>query len=219
MPDASGTTNVIYVPVPAQKDIEQILGYHGYPKKSRLIDLTTEPHPYYASLGAMDDFTDALLGWCYDRQRACDPGNKPYYLDCLRDLAKGRSSEDLNLKVALAESNGEVGLSEIEASYRYLGIDPNSSESEDYILNCYRARVVSAPKQKSDAKKALLMIGHHRYSTRIQAIAQNNMINLNDAFEILGVAADVDSESIGAAAVALVRIRSLFCCHSTNKDT
>ena len=191
---------------PARNDIERSLGYHGYPTKSRSINLTGEEHPYYASLGAVDSFNDDLLGWAYDRQRACDPQNKPYYLDCIRDLAKGRQSSDLQVKAALAVSQGEIGLNEIEVAYNALGIDPNTTEGDDYVVGVYKSRIENAPRQKAEARQALSLIGKVRQSAKIAAIANDQTMSFEEALEFFSVSADTASDSIEAVAIAMVSL-------------
>jgi len=197
---------VLFKPMPALKDIERSLGYFDYPTRQRVIDLETEEHPYYASLGACANFTDDLLGWAYDRQRECDPVNRPYYLDCLQDLANGRGSSDLQMKVALVESAGELGLKAIKEAYKFFALDPNTVESDDHIMGVYRARIESAPRQKDEARRCLLVIAKHRNSSQIEALANDRTMTFEEALEFLNVSADTASDSIEASAIAMVRL-------------
>lgn len=188
--------------------IELSLGYHDYPtrSRSRTVDLTREEHPYYASLGARDTFTDQYLIWAYDRQCETDFVNKPYYLDCLKDLAKGRQSDDLQTKVVMATSAGEYGLSDILDAYRYFSLDPGTGEGDEHIIGIYRSRIQSAPRQKEEAKQCLLIIAKARDSAAIEAVANDNTMSYEEALEFLNVNAATDADSIEAAAVAMVGI-------------
>lgn len=124
--------HVFYAPLPALKQIESSLGYHGYRQRNRTVDLTQSiEHPYYASLGALDDFTDEFIAWAYDRQRECDPLNSPYYLDCLYGIATGRPSSDLETKFSIATSTGELRLTEIEAAYKYFVLDADTQTTDE----------------------------------------------------------------------------------------
>ena len=192
------------VPLAALRDINRILGFQGYPTNKRLVDLTIEPHPYYASLGVVDDFSDELLLWAYDRQCACDPTNKPYYLDCLQGLAGGRESADLNIRVAMAISAGEYGLHDIEEAYRYFTLDPNVYLTDDHIIGCYNSRIDSAPRQKDEARENLRKIARSRNSDKIEAVANDKTMSPLDAFEYLGVTKDTDTDMIISAAEAMV---------------
>lgn len=199
---------VIARPVLALNDIERSLGCSEYPTKSRTVDLSKEEHPYYHSLGAVDNFTDELLSWAYDRQCQCDPANKPYYFDCLEDLAKGRESSDLQLKVTMALSVGEYGLKTLEEAYKHFGLSPSTKEGDDHIMGLYKSRIVSAPKQKDQARDSLLVIAKHRNSEKIEALAKDNSMTFEEALEFLNVSADTASDSIGAAAIVMVGLSS-----------
>jgi ubiquitin carboxyl-terminal hydrolase 25/28 len=194
----------IYNPEPALKDIERSFGCLDYPKRSRTVDLSSEEHPHYASLGAVDQFTDELLSWAYDRQCECDPANKPYYLDCLADIAKGRQSSDLETKVVMATSAGQHGLKEIEDAYRFFALDPATVEGDDYIIGVYATRVEAAPRQKDEARQCLRVIASARNSEKIEAVANDQTMSFEEALEFLNVTQDTPSDSIEAAAIALV---------------
>ncbi|KAL5323372.1 hypothetical protein ACEPPN_007907 [Leptodophora sp. 'Broadleaf-Isolate-01'] len=194
---------VVIRPVPALKDIERSLGYFDYPLRSRTINLESEEHPYYKSLGAVETFTDDYLSWAYDRQCSCDPTNKPYYFDCLEDLATGRKSPDLQMKVTMAVSLGEYGLKQLEDSFKFFGLDPATKEGDDHIMGVYKSRIASAPRQKEDAKARLLIIAKHRNSEAIEALAKDNTMSFEEALEFLEVTADTASDSIEAAAISL----------------
>ncbi len=191
-------------PLVALKDIERSLGYFDYPKRSRTINVDAIEHPYYASLGAVEDFTDELLGWAYDRQRECDPENKPYYLDCLEDLAKGRGSPELQMRVVMATSGGELGLQQIRDAYKFFSLYPNTKEGDEHIMGLYKSRIESAPRQKEEAKKCLLVIAKHRNSTEIETLANDTTMTLDEALEFLNVTSETASDSIEASAVAIV---------------
>lgn len=204
---ANPKIRVTNVPVLASKDISRSLGYHGYPTTRRtedVVDLTIEPHPHYASLGALDSFTDDLLIWAYDRQCECDSRNKPYYLDCLLSLANGRQSSDLHTRVVMATSAGEYGLKEIEDAYRFFTLDPNDNLTDDHIIGNYKSRIESAPRQKDEARQCLRRIARARNSDKIEAVANDKTMSHNEALEYLGISADIDSDTIIAAAEAMV---------------
>ena len=208
--DPAKGAKVLNIGVPALKDIERSLGCFDYPRRNRAtIDLTTEEHPHYASLGAVESFTDELLSWAYDRQCECDPKNKPYYLDCLTDIAKGRQSSDLETKVVISTSAGQHGLKEIEEAFRFFAIDPTTTEGDDYIIGVYSARIDSAPRQKDEARRCLKVIASTRNSEKINGVADDQTMSLHEALEFLSVTQDTPSDSIEAAAIALVSSTSL----------
>ncbi len=129
---------------------------------------------YYASLGATSEFSDPLLIFSYERQTSCDPDNAPYYLECLQDLAKGRESELLETKAVLMESEGQISRKDIHNAYRYFGMDPRSRElDDDTIIGNFRSRVGDAPRQETEMRRALGIIGLNRKSVKIQFEAAN----------------------------------------------
>ncbi|KAG0647102.1 Ubiquitin-specific-processing protease 2 [Hyphodiscus hymeniophilus] len=201
--DQARGVKVLNVGVPALKDIERSLGCFDYPRRNRTVDLTTEEHPHYNSLGAVDSFTDELLSWAYDRQCECDPQNKPHYLDCLTDIAKGRQSSDLETKVVIATSAGQHGLNEIEEAFKFFSLDPATTEGDDHIIGVYTARIDSAPRQKDEARRCLKVIASARNSEKIKAVANDQTMSLHEALEFLNVTQDTPSDSIEAAAIAL----------------
>lgn len=188
------------------KDIERSLGYLDYTTRSRTVDLSTEEHPYYLSLGAVDNFTDELLGWTYDRQCECDPQNKPYYLDCLEDLAKGRNSSDLQVKVAMAQSAGDVGRKAIDEAYKFFALDPNTKEGDDHIIGLYKSRIDSAPRQKDEARECLRVLAKARSSEQIDAVANDKTMSLGEALSFLDVTADTESDMIVTVATLMVGV-------------
>lgn len=196
--------NPIHTPLPALKDIAKILGFYDYPRRSRTVDLSKQEHPHYASLGAVDDFTDDFLLWAYERQCEHDPANKPYYLDCLRGIAQGRKSSELEMKVAMAASAGEVGLQEVQEAYKFFALDPNTREGDEYIIGVYNSRIESAPRQKDEARDCLRVIAKARNSQKIESVANDRAMTFEEALAFLNVTADTQSDSIEAAAVAMV---------------
>lgn len=129
---------------------------------------------YYASLGATSELSDSLLVFAYERQTSCDPDNAPYYLECLQDLAKGRKSEVLETKAVLMESEGQTSRKDIHSAYRYFGMDPRARDlDDDTIIGNFRSRVGDAPRQESEMRRALGIIGLDRKSEKIRSEAAN----------------------------------------------
>jgi ubiquitin carboxyl-terminal hydrolase 25/28 len=180
------------------------------------IDSDEPDHPHYISLGADRNFRDDYLSWAYDRQCVCDPSNTPYYLDCLSSIAQGRESSDLQTKVVMITSAGEYGLRAIHDSYRFFGLDPNTKEGDDHIIGVYRSRIESAPRQKEEARNSLLAIAKSRDSEKIRAVANDRTMTLEEALEFFNAPATIDSDSLEAVAVSMVKLplesRSAFRC-------
>jgi ubiquitin carboxyl-terminal hydrolase 25/28 len=199
----------IYNPLPAQRDIQKILSIVDYPRLNRVTDLEapkSQDHPHYGGLGALGDFDNALVLFSYERQCLSDPQNCSYYLECLEGIATGRNSADLQEEVAKAMSLGLHTRKQIEEAYSFLNIDPSKNIPDEYVIGIYENRIESSPLQADEARQCLLIIGEARQSSKIQAKANNREMDLDQALEFLGVDINTDSDSIEAAAVALVSI-------------
>ena len=130
---------------------------------------------FYAGLGATGDFHDDLIGYAYDRQIACDVENTPYYLECLQGIEEGRSSEDLQTKVAIEASSDKISLKDVRGAYRDLGLDGQSENlDDDTIIGTFQSRILDAPKQELEMRRALMVIGQNRSSDKIQFIASKS---------------------------------------------
>lgn len=167
----------------AWNDAERVLSAQGYERSSAFASRSsgtssgaawgaaqggTQDHPYYASLGALRDFSDKLIIFAHDRQSICDPINAPYYFDCLRDLAKGRDSEVLTTEAVTLESQGVIGRKDILEAFKYFDVSPTSSNNDEIILGRYRSRLDdSSPSAQPHIKAMLKRVGHARGSQKL----------------------------------------------------
>ena len=129
---------------------------------------------YYPGLGAVDDFHDDLLAFAYDSQRICDSENTAYYLECLQGIADGRHSEALLTKVAIEASSDIISFRDIRAAYKELGLNAQTKYEDETILGTFHSRIVDAPKQEPELRRALKIIGQNRSSHQIQVIASQS---------------------------------------------
>lgn len=139
---------------------------------------------YYASLGAVGDFDDALILFAFSRQSALDIENKSYYFECLQDLAAGRKSEELGMQVAMLASQGLTTKREAERAYQYFGIDPSHAGiiSDEHIIGSFRSRLSDISLiQAEEAKKQLRVLGDVRDSDRIRAEASGSIETYSQA--------------------------------------
>lgn len=139
---------------------------------------------YYASLGAVGDFADALVLYAYFRQVEADLAQQSYYFECLQDLAMGRHSEMLQMQVSLLASKGVTSKRDLDGAYRCFGIDPGHADvvGDDHIIGSFRARLsdISAS-QAEDARRQLRVLGDARNSDKIRAEAADAMETLEQA--------------------------------------
>ncbi|KFY81977.1 hypothetical protein V498_08669 [Pseudogymnoascus sp. VKM F-4517 (FW-2822)] len=198
-----GNSQILYNPIPALKDLRIALGFLGFPTDSRVVNLEAIEHPHYASLGAVSSFSDELIFFAYSRQRDCDPSNKPYYLECLQGIGKGRGSPFLEEEFVKIVSLGESTLTEIDEAYGFFALNPAVDHGDDHIIGVFKSRIENAPVQKEQAKEALLLIGKARNSAKIQEVATNRAVTYEEALEYLAVTADTPSDFIEAQAIAM----------------
>lgn len=131
---------------------------------------------YYAGLGAVGDFSDALLLFAFTRQVSHDLTNQPYYFECLENIAIGRKSDILGTEVAMLASNGVTSKRNLDNAYRYFGIDSNHAGviGDDHIIGTFKARLDDiSPSQVEEARHQLRILAAARSSERIKAAADD----------------------------------------------
>ncbi|KAL6705299.1 ubiquitin-specific protease ubp2 [Coniothyrium glycines] len=165
-------------PAPSRGELERALACRDYPKKLGRTETRStnyeEDHPYYASLGVVGDFSDALVLFAYSRQATEDFDNQSYYFECLQDLATGRDSFELQTQVASLASQGLTTKRDADAAYRFFGIDPAHAHVivDEHIIGSYKARLADiSPAMVEETKKQLRVLGGVRNSDRIRAEA------------------------------------------------
>jgi ubiquitin carboxyl-terminal hydrolase 25/28 len=200
----SSNVTIGYQPLPAVRDLRKALGCDDYPTEFRPINLEVDEHPHYASVGCVGDFTDELIIFAYHRQRDCDPGNIPYYLECLEAIGKGRNSALLQEEYVKAVSLGEITQQEIDDAYKFFALSPNANHAEDHIIGIYRSYIESSPKHKDAAKQALMKLGQAKGSLKIQAVANDKVMSYEEALEYFGVVAETPSDLVEAQAIGMV---------------
>jgi len=121
--------------------------------------------------------SDGLVHWAYERQRACDPVDAPYYFECFENIANGRKSENLQFEVARLRSQGQFSKSDLESSYKSLGVDPVSDD--DLIVGVFRSRLADAPRQEGPMREDMRIIGTARGSEKIRSFAKLGEWNID----------------------------------------
>lgn len=115
--------------------------------------------------------SDALVGWAFERQRACDPANSAYYFECFDSIARGRESDSLQFEVARLRSEGEFTLGDLDACYRALGIEPRISD-DNLIIGVFTSRLADAPRQEGRMRDDMRVIGTYLKSDKILRCAR-----------------------------------------------
>jgi ubiquitin carboxyl-terminal hydrolase 25/28 len=179
-------------PTPSQMHIEKALACHDYDKvKGRQATRDSnaeEDHPYYASIGALGDFSDPLILFAFARQAAVDETNRSYYFECLQDLAVGRKSEELEMQVAMLGSQGFTSRREVDTAYRYFGIDPIHANhiNDDHIIGTFKSRLSDMSlSMAEETRRQLRIIGEARNSASIRAEAADALETYQQALSWL----------------------------------
>lgn len=146
---------------------------------------------YFASLGALPNFTDALLQFAYDRQAICDPGGTGYYFECIQAISEYRGTEQLQIKVATLQSQDLVSRRDVRAAYRFL--NAKEEDSDEHIINAFSARQSSCGRQaQEENREALGKIGLARQSTRLIKASKQELETYEDALSWLGAERTVE---------------------------
>lgn len=152
-------------------------------------NLQTSPDPstnsYFSSLGALPNFTDTLLEFAFDRQAECDPTLSAYYLECLQAISEYRGTEQLQVKIALLQSQDLVSRRDLRAAYRFL--DVKQEDTDEYIVNKFNARQSNCGSQaQEENRQALGKIGMARRSPRLLKASKQELETLDEALSWLG---------------------------------
>ncbi|KAF2827247.1 cysteine proteinase [Ophiobolus disseminans] len=188
--DARYELNTLILSIP---ESERVGARHKplYPRPSR--DYIERALACHDCLGAVGDFSDALILFAFARQTAVDVGNRSYYYECLKDLAIGRKSEELEMQVALAGSQGFTSRREVEDAYRQFGIQPAHAVhiNDEHIIGVFRSRLADvSPSQGEVARRQLRIIGDARNSALIRAEASDALETYEQALSWLDMSPD-----------------------------
>lgn len=191
----------------ADRDMERVLAVQGYTRHAaaRRTAVSNDQVPYFSSLGALPDFADSIIEWAYERQSLCDPAEKAYYFECLQVISESRSSETLQTKVAIMQSQGEVSRRDLSAAYRQLGVAIHEAEQADdeRIMNLFQVRqTCSGPAVQEDNRQALYKIGMHRGSQMLINASRQSIDTYKDALTWLGHGANASTEDDALIAIA-----------------
>jgi len=176
-------------PAPLAKSLEVVLGCKDYPQAdSRFRKPDFGVDEFYSGLGAMPDFSDSLLEFCFRQQVANYPQSSAYFFDCLSGIAQKRNTEELSMAVAMLASEGYVTQEEVLQAYRYLGFraDAALTISDDQVLGSFNSRLENSPRhQESDLREKLRIIGRARGSSDLVSAADNGKSNPFFCFEFV----------------------------------
>lgn len=167
-------------PTSLNQPLELILECRNYSRvenRLRKADLGSEE--YYLGLGAVSDFSDSLIQFCYQQQRLHRPDASSYFFDCLAALAQKRDSEDLTLTATVSVSDGYTSTEEVLQAYRYLGFKPDEviNLHDDQILGSFNSRLDNSSRhQESELREKLKIVGRSRGSENLVSAAENGKL-------------------------------------------
>jgi ubiquitin carboxyl-terminal hydrolase 25/28 len=122
-----------------------------------------------------------------------DVETRSYYYECLQDLAVGRKSETLEMQVAMLGSQGFTSRREVDAGYRYFGIEPAHASliNDEHIIGVFKSRLSdTSPSMADEPRRMLRIIGDARYSASIRAEAADALETYEQALSWLGLSPD-----------------------------
>ncbi|KAK9465844.1 hypothetical protein V1512DRAFT_276956 [Lipomyces arxii] len=174
--------------------------YPTIPRKITYIEPTSPIFLRCASLGAVPDFSDALLLQTFDRQNACDPSNAQYYLECLREISTTRQSEELQIRVVELQSMGALTRDDLKNAYKEIGIDdPEAVNDDSLILGIFKARLQDSPGRALSMKAALKIVAETRDSEVLRAYIQADSMDEQTSYRTLGLVKETDDDTVKAA--------------------
>lgn len=134
----------------------------------------------FQTIGALPDFADKLVDYAYDRQAIWDPANGPRYLQALKDIASSRSSESLQTKVVLLESQGQMTQGALDEACGYFKIEQSHIKelNDEHVLGRFNVLYEDCgPAEKTKAREMLNRIGIAKSSARLQAVASQSTLH------------------------------------------
>jgi hypothetical protein len=130
----------------------------------------------YIGLGIDPTASDANVIFAYRKQVETDASRTAFYLTWLNQISVVRQSEEIQLEIVLQQSKGRFMLEQIHDAYKYFGF-PTQDADDAHIIGTYKARLSDAPRQGSEMREHLRIIGEYRRNARIIEIAKGSKLN------------------------------------------
>lgn len=169
---------------------------------------------FFNSLGALPDFADSLVEYCYDRQSVCDPGQQAYYLECLQVISEDRNSEQLQTKIAMLQSQDAVSRRDLTAAYRYFSIPVKDAQSvsDERIRELFQVQQSDLGLvAQEEARSHLYKLGVHRKSDLLISASRQSVDTYENALAWFGNGVNKDTSDEGILAVVAIKVsRSLL---------
>lgn len=114
----------------------------------------------YRRLGAVSSFPDELIAWTVDQQIELDWLKRPDYVQCLKEIAELRRSEDLQTKAAIAESLGsdtqsqQFSITTYQEALAFINAQDNTTD--EFIWTLMTAKVRRLLSMNNQTSRLLL---------------------------------------------------------------
>ncbi|ODV90022.1 hypothetical protein CANCADRAFT_99732 [Tortispora caseinolytica NRRL Y-17796] len=150
----------------------------------------------YYSLGCVSDFSDSLISAYFDLQCITDAKRRPYYFQCLAEIAQYRTSDDLQMLIVQLRSQGYTTLQEMQGAYNRLNItdDDIPTVDDDYIIQRYKSLLSSG--NESDLMNCLKVLASLRESEKLLEFANLSTMSVDVAYNVLEVSQDTTDGEI-----------------------
>ena len=168
---------------------------------------------FFNSLGALPDFADSLIEFCYDRQVLCDPERTPYYFECLQVITAGRNSEQLHMKVAMLESENTLSRRDVNAAFSAFNItfQERNTLSDQEIVDRFQSYLSDqAPPAQQRSREHLYKLGAHRNSSVLINASRQSVETYEDALTWLGNGVTKDTPDDALLAVFQMKVSRAF---------
>ncbi|KAK2737240.1 ubiquitin-specific protease ubp2 [Myotisia sp. PD_48] len=186
---------------PSLNQFHQLLGCDHYPKSNPNIQNRQSRAPFYEDLGALEDMANALIIRAYQQQTIINPSRATYYLRCLRSIAQWRGPEEDGKLIANYVSSeyqsGKYADDEVPSAFQYFGLNffDNEKISEENIIGSFYARLEDSSND-TELRRNLWRIGDYRRSEKIKAVAEEQVVTVQQAEVFLGVTKDIPDDFI-----------------------
>ena len=168
---------------------------------------------FFNSLGALPDFSDSLIEYCYDRQTSCDTERQAYYFECLQVITEDRGTELLEMKVATLQSQDKVSRRDITAAYRYLNIPPGDAKNiaDERLRELFQAQQSDLGLvAQEEARAHLYKLGVARRSSLLINASRQSVETYEDALAWFGNGVDKTTPDEGILAVVAIKVGRRF---------
>jgi hypothetical protein len=148
------------------------------------------------------------VDFAHERQSQCDPVNEPYYYECIQEITKQRSSDELQLKTIMLESKGLVSRRALSEAYKFFDLPADGGAADDdRIFNIFQAQHADLPTEHQErAREMIGRIGRRRGSKLLMNASQQTIETAQEAYAWLGNGLGPETDDSFVVAVFSLRV-------------